>query len=137
MAGRAVFVDTVALLALANRRDALHGKAVQILNQLAAESAELIVSDWIFTEFLGGAAGQALRGAAVRIIARLRQSPHVRVLPATHADWREAFNLFRELTDKEWSLVDCASILFCRQEGVMEVFTHDHHFVQAGFRILL
>src|SRR5947207_10773248 len=37
----------------------------------------------------------------------------------------------------QWSLVDCLSIIACQDRGIQEVFTGDHHFEQAGLRILL
>jgi predicted nucleic acid-binding protein len=49
----------------------------------------------------------------------------------------QAWQLFAERTDKEWSLVDCASFVVMRQRGILEAFTTDHHFEQAGFVCLL
>jgi predicted nucleic acid-binding protein len=39
--------------------------------------------------------------------------------------------------DKSWGLVDCSGILVARKLGITTVFTADHHFTQAGFKILL
>jgi predicted nucleic acid-binding protein len=36
-----------------------------------------------------------------------------------------------------WSLVDCASFVVMRQQGIVEALTTDHHFEQAGFVRLL
>jgi len=35
--------------------------------------------------------------------------------------------------DKEWSLVDCSSMVVMARRGIAEAFTSDHHFEQAGF----
>jgi predicted nucleic acid-binding protein len=39
--------------------------------------------------------------------------------------------------DKTWSLTDCLSMEVMLDHGSTEVAGADHHFMQAGFRILL
>lgn len=41
------------------------------------------------------------------------------------------------MMDKEWGLVDCASIHVAKNMGIKDIFSTDHHFEQAGFQILL
>jgi len=41
--------------------------------------------------------------------------------------------LLEQYDDKEWSLVDAASFVVMRQLGIIEAFTTDQHFIQAGF----
>ncbi len=40
---------------------------------------------------------------------------------------------FAQRADKDWSLVDCISMLIAEDFGCAEIFTNDHHFEQAGF----
>lgn len=49
----------------------------------------------------------------------------------------QSFNLYKKMSDKDWGLVDCTSILVAKNLGISEIFTTDHHFEQAGFQILL
>jgi hypothetical protein len=49
----------------------------------------------------------------------------------------QGLNLFKQRLDKDWSLVDCLGIHLARQFQITEIFTTDHHFEQAGFKILL
>ena len=37
----------------------------------------------------------------------------------------------------EYSLTDCISMETMRAEGIREILTHDNHFTQEGFTILL
>jgi uncharacterized protein len=46
-----------------------------------------------------------------------------------------AAELFKNRPDKSWSLTDCVSFVVMKDRGIMEAFTGDHHFEQAGFRI--
>jgi len=63
MAQPPVFLDTVALLALANRDDALHSRACDVHDNLARSRQALITSDWVPTEFLGAAARTQAHGS--------------------------------------------------------------------------
>ncbi len=137
MAEGPVFVDTAALIALVNRDDALHGRAVRVQSELAGRATPYVTSDWVLSEFLGGAARRPLREAAIRAVERLRQSRRTTIVPATRVDWDRAFELFTSRADKDWSLVDCTSMLLCQDQAIRRVFTHDHHFSQAGFEVLL
>lgn len=133
----AVFIDTAALLALANKDDGLHGRAKAVRDELTRTGAPLVTTEWVLTEFLGRAVKGPLRSAAIATIDRLRASRRVAIITATPDGWAAAFDLYRRRPDKEWSLVDRASMQICEARGIRRVFTHDHHFRQAGFETLL
>jgi hypothetical protein len=132
-----VFVDTSALLALLNRREQFHQSAATILFQLRAHSRLLVTTEWVLTEFLSSTSRIHLRSAAAEFLRSFISSPSVEVVAAMSLHWHAAFALFERRTDKEWSLVDCSSILICEERAIREVFTHDHHFEQAGFTVLI
>lgn len=136
MAKEPVLVDTWAIIALSNTRDAMYQRAVEISQQLMNDGRPLVTTDWILTEFLGFAARSPNREVAVEIVERLRQSAWVEVVPTTREQWEDGFRLYGDRLDKSWSLVDCISIGLCQRLGITDVFTGDHHFEQAGFRIL-
>jgi uncharacterized protein len=48
-----------------------------------------------------------------------------------------ARELFSARPDKEWSLTDCISFVAMNERNITDAPTSDHHFEQAGFRILL
>lgn len=49
----------------------------------------------------------------------------------------QAWKLFKQYSDKDFSFTDCTSFVVMQQLGLSEVFTNDHHFEQMGFTILL
>ncbi|MFV1969172.1 MAG: type II toxin-antitoxin system VapC family toxin [Pirellulaceae bacterium] len=132
-----VLVDTWAILALANSRDAWHDQAVEISRQLTDDGRSLVTTDWILTEFLGFAARPPHREAAVRMVESLRTAASIEVFSATRDGWEQGFRLYESRADKSWSLVDCISMQLCAERGIGEVFTGDRHFEQAGLKILL
>jgi predicted nucleic acid-binding protein len=137
MPGDPVLLDTWALMALINRDDQWHRRAVDVSGELNAQGRLLVITEWILTEFLGGAARPPLRQLAEQALQQFRVSSRVEIVPASHEDWERGFEFYAARADKSWSLVDCLSILLCYQRGITEVFTGDHHFEQAGLRILL
>lgn len=132
-----VFLDTFALLALASQSDQWHGRAKSIEAGLTKARTPLATSDWVLAEFLDSSSPVALRAPACRIVHRLQSSARTTIVEADRAAWREAFALYEQRPDKDWSFVDCASMLICQSRGISRVFTHDRHFAQAGFDLLL
>src|SRR5262245_16198498 len=90
-----------------------------------------------FSGILGARCGTSLRQHATQSVQKLRRSSLVEIVPATRQAWERAFAFYQARPDKSWSLVDCISILLCQDRRIQEVLTGDHHFEQAGLRILL
>ena len=67
----------------------------------------------------------------------IRSNPNVEVVPQTSLQFREAFDLYKNRADKEWSLTDCASFNLMKERGITEALALDVHFEQAGFVALL
>lgn len=132
-----VFLDTSALLAIVNRADGLHAAAMAWSHRLAQSMTRLVTSDWVLCEFLGGACHGSLRAGATTLIADLRKSPRLVVEAATRGGFNDAFDFFQRFRDKDWSLVDCSSMLICKERGITRVFTHDKDFQQFGLECLL
>ena len=49
----------------------------------------------------------------------------------------EGLALYGSRLDKGYSLTDCISMNAMRERGITDVLTHDDHFTQEGFNILL
>ena len=68
--------------------------------------------------------------------AKLAQ-PNIEVMPQDRAGFEQGLVLYRARLDKGYSLTDCVSMNTMRACGITECLTHDHHFEQEGFTILL
>lgn len=132
-----VFLDTAALLALANKRDALHQQAKTARSRLAREGRFILTTEWVLTEFLNALQRPPARTLAIQMIEQLCQSKRVQIRGAVTEDWHAGYALYQSRPDKAWSLVDCISIQFCQQQSIREIFTSDRNFIQAGYQILL
>ena len=132
-----VFLDTAFVLALVNVNDLLHGKASSVADQLEGQAVRLVTSRPVLLEIGNSLAKLRYRSSAARILTSLEADPSVEIVPLTDELYHEAFQLYRERSDKEWGLVDCVSFVIMQERGIDEALTPDRHFEQAGFRALL
>ena len=81
--------------------------------------------------------GPILRNNAAQTVEDALADPLVIVRPQTHQSFLDGFGLYKARLDKEYSLTDCISMEAMRQEGITDILTHDNHFTQEGFTVLL
>lgn len=129
-----VFADTFYFLALLNERDAAHARAVNISE---SEVRPLLTTAWVLTEVADGLSRSAQRAMFGDLLDALRDDPHATIVTSTEELFDAAVRLYRNRTDKHWSLTDCTSFVVMQRHGVSEALTADHHFEQAGFVALL
>jgi uncharacterized protein len=132
-----VFADTSYWIALLNPRDELHERAVSAAGEHPA--GEIVTSEMVLVELLNGlsAYGPPFRDAAARAVRTLLANRKVWVIPQTSDQFRRALERYQAAADKNWSLTDCASFLIMEAEGIQAALSHDRHFAQAGYQILL
>ena len=61
----------------------------------------------------------------------------VEVLPETRQTFLDGLALYESRSDKAYSLTDCIAMTVMRRRGITDVLTHDTHFTQEGFHVLL
>jgi len=132
-----VFADTSYWIALFNPRDELHQTAAA--TSRTYRHSRVVTSEMVLTEFLNSFSdhGQRLRRAAARAVEDLREASQVAIVPQTPQLFEKALRKYGEITDKSWSLTDCASFIIMEEEKLTAALTHDRPFAQAGFQTLL
>lgn len=129
----AVFADAFYFLALLNKRDEAHDKAVAY----SANVGRLVTTDWVLTELADGLASSRHRNAFLQTRQELLADADARVVPFDMKLYEEGIALCADRPDKAWSLTDCISFVVMQREAITEALTGDHHFEQAGFVALL
>ncbi len=132
-----VFLDTSGWIALLHDDDEFHARATEELDELGRAGRALVTTDWVLAETGNSLsrvpARRRFRGAVDTFMA----SPKCRVVRVDMRLFDEALDLYDRAADKRWGLVDCASFVLMQREEILDAFTTDHHFQQAGFRCLL
>lgn len=132
-----VFADTLYWIALINSRDQWHERAVSIKTALADSS--LVTTDSVLTEVANFFAeyGEVMRRKVALAIRTILSDEQVEVFSETRQTFLDGLTMYESRSDKGYSITDCIAMNVMRKRGITEVLTHDTHFTQEGFHILL
>ena len=92
---------------------------------------------WVVQELADGLSSPKSRGAFLSFLDTLEADENTTLVELDPALWRRGLALYRTRLDKAWSLTDCISFIVMTDRGLTDALTGDHHFEQAGFRVLL
>lgn len=128
------FVDTSALLAVADRADVNHAQAKALWQKLLGSSAQLLTTNYVLVETT--ALVQHRYG-----LDALRALAH-EVLPVLEIEWVGPYDHAAAMAAvlasdrRRLSLVDCTSFEVMRRLGISSAFAFDRHFAELGFELL-
>ncbi len=131
---RAVFADTFYFLALLNRRDAVHARAIAFSR---VPGLRFVTTDYVLLELADAFHKPPLRAEFLALHELLHREPAFRVVAGRRSLLQRGIQLFKKRPDKDWQLTDCLSFVVMEDEGIRDALTGDHHFGQAGFNALL
>jgi predicted nucleic acid-binding protein len=129
-----VFLDTVGLLALWNRRDQWHAVATTAFSRLIESRSRLVTTPAILMECGNAAARYAFRSSVVALRRELDQSGDL--LYPTLEEIELAWQSYDQARWGDAGIVDCVSFVVMQREQIEQAFTNDSHFRQAGFETL-
>ncbi|NOT47767.1 MAG: type II toxin-antitoxin system VapC family toxin [Acidobacteria bacterium] len=132
-----IFVDTHYFVASFQETDQWHQRVVLIESDI--EGRIFVTTDAVLIEVLNyfSGYGPATRGKISQVIHEILLDSGFTVVEETRAVFLKALELYESRLDKGYSLTDCISMNVCRELGIKEILTHDRHFEQEGFKILL
>jgi predicted nucleic acid-binding protein len=132
-----VFADAFYWIALANPADQWHTAAQRF--DVENPAARLVTTEEVLTEFLNyyAEAGTRRRRIVGAMCEQVLLHPNIFVVPQSSASFSQGLQLYRQRDDKGYSLTDCISMTAMREREIRQVLTHDQHFKQEGFTILL
>jgi uncharacterized protein len=133
-----IFADTSYWVALQLPDDALHAAALSAVETIP-DGSRLVTTELVMIEFLNHVSrlGYSTRLEVALTWTRLEKSQRIEMIPASSALIMRARARYELLQDKSWSLTDCASIIVMENRSISSALTSDHHFTQAGFRVLM
>ena len=129
-----VFLDTVGLLALWNRRDQWHAAAAEAFSELVANEARLVTTTCVLVECGNAAARFPFRQLVVELRNELRGANDL--LTPTPDECDAAWAAYARGEAAQAGIVDHVSFIVMHREGLTQVFSNDTHFRAAGFETL-
>lgn len=128
-----LFVDTSAFIALEDEDDENHEAAVEYRNRLSQRGTPyraLYTSNYITDETLTLLRVRCGHQVATAFGEMIQSSRMIRVLWITPTTEKDAWKIFKEHHDKDFSFTDCTSFALMKTEAIDAAFTFDRHFSQ-------
>lgn len=132
-----LFSDTLYFVALINPKDQWHQSAIEI--EPLVETVDLVTTEDVLIELLNfySEFGKRMRFEVSAFARTLLLNPKFKIIGRSEMSFLEGLELYESRLDKGYSLTDCISMNVCRELRIKEILTHDRHFEQEGFKILL
>ena len=129
-----IFVDTGAWFASVVPTDADYAAASRWFNQ---NTQRLITTDYVVDETLTllKARGQTRRAMALG--QKFFAGGIATIYYLQEADILQAWRVFRQFSDKDWSFTDCSCKVVIEKLGLTHAFAFDRHFHQFGSVIVV
>jgi predicted nucleic acid-binding protein len=128
------FLDTSALLALLDEKDARHSAARQAWEQFLQSNEPLVTSNYVIVETLAVCQRRFGLGEVQLLVRDFL--PAVEVLWINEETHRQGLDMLLNASQRDLSLIDCTSFILMRKHGIQHVFALDRHFRERGFECL-
>lgn len=134
-----IFVDTSGWGCLFDSSQPFHMAAATLYRTARSQNRKMVTTNYVLTELVALLTSpiRVPRPTIIELIEGLQSSPYVEIAHIDKDTHRDAWELLRRRPDKQWSWVDCSSLVIMEQRGIQEALTSDHHFEQAGLIRLL
>jgi uncharacterized protein len=132
-----IFADTFYWVASINPADQGHQRVLSVTATL--NQTNIITTEEVLVEVLNFFAetGTHTRQNALKLVNGLMSNPNIQLVHQTHESFLTGLSLYSNRQDKGYSLTDCISMHTMQRLKITEVLTHDRHFAQEGFTLLL
>ena len=120
-----VFVDSNYFIALQNKNDSLHAKAISDAKKIHSEGKIVVISNFVFLEVITVVSqylGRQKASAYGRQILRDSAIEMIHVSSQLHED---SWVLFQSINKKNMSFIDCSIIAVMKHCGIGSLLTYD------------
>lgn len=118
-------------------RDELQQKAKTLAVIIKIEKPTIIITRPILIEIGDSLSKVRYRKEAAVFLEAIENDPKIEIIPLSEINYKQAFELFNNRTDKNWGLTDCFSFVVMKKLKIKYVLTVDKNFEQTGFNVIL
>lgn len=129
-----IFLDTSFLFAYHYEQDPYHKKAEFLMAKKLVDYApfRFVITDYIFDEFVTIIKKKVSKKHAIKTGNLLLANSDFEFERITHQYFDEAWNVFCEFQDKQWSFTDCTSYVWLRENRPDFCLATDSDFDEFG-----
>jgi len=133
-----IFVDTGAWIALSDKSDQHHKKAVEIYAKLKRQQEKFVTSDYVIDETVTRLRYDANHQTAIKFLDLIETSQvagTLRIIRIEEILFQDAISIFRKYDTAVLSFTDCVSFAICQKYKINEAFAFDLHFTMSGIAL--
>lgn len=134
-----LFIDTSAFIAIEDTDDENHNPALEYREKIRdgeTPFVRLYTSNYIIDESLTLLRMKCGHEVAVAFRETTQASKLINILWVDEATEKNAWEIFKKNSDKDFSFTDCTSFALMKREAIRTAFTFDKHFSQYGLKVV-
>lgn len=131
-----VFIDTNIFVALKDKNDSTHTKAVRLTDYLGRQKTELFTSSDVVGETLTVMSRKLGKQTSLAFLKEYKLSSGIKEIFIEEALHEKARELFAKISSPKISFIDCSSAVAMRSEGISIIFSFDRDFKSLGVTLL-
>ncbi len=126
------FIDTSALIALADRSDQYHASATDFFREEIDPSDQIYTSNYVLDETITRLRVSAGYHTAEKFAEFIYSSKTHQIQAVDREIEREALRFFKQYHDHEFSFTDCTTLVFLHRLAIPQLFAYDRVFQNVG-----
>lgn len=134
-----IFVDTGAWIALSDRKDQYHQRAVTIYHKIKQSNEKLITTDFVIDETstrLRYDINHPIAQHFLQMMLNAENKSEIEIIYINHSLLEESIQFFSKYDTLTLSFTDCTSFVVCQKRAIHNAFAFDQHFSAAGINLL-
>ena len=125
MGGGNLFIDSNYFIALFNKKDAKYNEAIELARDLETNHYQKFISNLVFSEVVTVISQRVDKQASIDVGEYLLSNTALKTLFIDDRLHQDSWNIFKEISSKNTSFVDCGTIAVMRAENIQELLTFD------------
>jgi len=130
-----IYVDTSALIALSDKNDKNHKRAVLYFKTAVKRGVIFVLGKPVLIEYIDGVAKRIDKKKAIQELNSIIGSKLLLIEWENKNDWMQAIEYFKRYKDQKIDLTDCLSFSIMERMNIDTAFTFDSDFQTHGFRM--